>query len=139
MVSPKSDRIWRYMSVVELLNILERRALVFRQLRSLRRDDRAEGAIPDDLYTSDAVLSGDLGAKVKVCAQTLISATAHTCNAGTVPKMSTRRFGESTATVASLCKRPSVISRSRAFGKTAHCAVKMSFMPTHGLRRKKKG
>jgi hypothetical protein len=53
------------MSLAELFNILERRALVFRQLRSLRRDDRAEGAIPDDLYTIGAVLSEDFDAKVK--------------------------------------------------------------------------
>lgn len=65
MISQECDTIWRYMTLAELANILERRSLVFRQLRSLGRDDRAEGAIPDDLYTRDVALSEDLDAKAK--------------------------------------------------------------------------
>jgi hypothetical protein len=56
--------IWRYMSVAELISILDRRRLIFRQFRSLRRDDRAEGAIPKDLYARDPVLGRDLDAKL---------------------------------------------------------------------------
>lgn len=65
MTSPRSDTVWRYMSVAELIAILERRCLIFRQLRSLRRDDRAEGAIPEDVYISDPVLGGDAEARLQ--------------------------------------------------------------------------
>jgi len=47
------------MSVAELISILDRRCLIFRQFRSLRGDDRAEGAIPKDLYVRDRILQGD--------------------------------------------------------------------------------
>lgn len=53
------------MSVAELINILDRRCLVFRQLRSLQRDDREEGAIPKDLYVRDAILGGNPDAREK--------------------------------------------------------------------------
>jgi hypothetical protein len=53
------------MSVAELIGILERRCLNFRQLRSLRRDDRAEGSIPEDLYARDPVLGGDITARLQ--------------------------------------------------------------------------
>lgn len=53
------------MSVAELISILDRRVLVFRQFRSLRRDDRAEGAIPKDLYDRDRILGGDSLAKAQ--------------------------------------------------------------------------
>ena len=36
--------------MAELISILDRRRLIFRQLRSLSRNDKAEGAIPEDLY-----------------------------------------------------------------------------------------
>lgn len=47
------------MSVAELLSILERRRLILHQFRTLRRADRAEGSIPDDLYDRDQVLSAN--------------------------------------------------------------------------------
>jgi len=61
----RSDTIWRYMSVAEIISILDRRRLIFRQFRSLRRDDRAEGAIPKDLYARDRILQGDSRAKAQ--------------------------------------------------------------------------
>lgn len=60
----KSDTIWRYMSVAELISISDQRRLVFRQFRSLRRDDTAEGAIPEDLFRRDPILNVDTQAKV---------------------------------------------------------------------------
>ena len=61
----RSDVIWRYMSVAELVSITDRHLLIFRQFRSLRRDDRAEGAIPEDLYDRDTALGEDSKAKAK--------------------------------------------------------------------------
>lgn len=58
-MKPASNPIWRYMSVAELISILDTRALIFRQFRSLRQDDRAEGAIPKDLYEGDSILGKD--------------------------------------------------------------------------------
>src|SRR5437016_4241774 len=63
--TPRSDVIWRYTSVAALISIVDRRRLVFRQFRSLRRDDRAEGAIPKDLYARDPNLGGDLDAQLR--------------------------------------------------------------------------
>jgi hypothetical protein len=53
------------MSVAELISILDGTGLIFRQFRSLRRDDRAEGAIPKDLYAGDRILKGDSRARLK--------------------------------------------------------------------------
>lgn len=52
------------MSVAELFSILDQRQLIFRQFRSLRRDDRAEGAIPEDLYDRDLILKLDPEARL---------------------------------------------------------------------------
>jgi hypothetical protein len=60
----KLDTVWRYMSVAELISILERQCLVFHQFRKLRRHDRREGAIPKDLYERDPILRGDSAAKL---------------------------------------------------------------------------
>src|SRR5437899_6593730 len=57
--------IWRYVSVAELINILDRRRLIFRQFRSLSRNDNAEGAIPEDLYELDPYLQGDSEARLR--------------------------------------------------------------------------
>lgn len=51
------------MSVAELISVLDERQLIFRQFRSLRRDDRAEGAIPEDVYDRDPILKVDAAAK----------------------------------------------------------------------------
>ncbi|MGH8094504.1 MAG: hypothetical protein ACREIF_13715 [Chthoniobacterales bacterium] len=58
------DTVWRYMSVAELIGILERRRLVFHQFRKLRRHDRREGAIPNDLYERDPILTGNPAAQL---------------------------------------------------------------------------
>lgn len=57
--------IWRYVSVAELINILDRRRLIFRQFRSLSRNDKAEGAIPEDLYDLDPYLQEDSEARLR--------------------------------------------------------------------------
>ena len=83
------------MSVAELINILDRRRLIFPQFKSLSRNDKAEGAI-ERTYTISILICKKTQKRGSAdYAQVLIYYIALTCSAGIRQKQKTPPFGES--------------------------------------------